>query len=149
MEKPGIWLKKKTGSSGDNSFVDAFVTTSLTIGAMAVVGSIKDGIYGDYSILAAKAILVDLIIVFVMTVSMGKGGVFSAIPVGIFQGVVTLLARLIELLMTEAALSNLSLVGSIMIFCVGLNLVWGKKVKVANFLPAIVFAVAWAFAPWA
>ena len=150
MEKFGIWLKKKTGSSGDNSFVDAFVTTSLTvcIGAMAVVGSIKDGIYGDYSILAAKAIL-DLIIVFVMTVSMGKGCVFSAIPVGIFQGVVTLLARLIEPLMTEAALSNLSLVGSIMIFCVGLNLVWGKKVKVANFLPAIVFAVVWAFAPWA
>ena len=150
MEKFGIWLKKKTGSSGDNSFVDAFVTTSLTvcIGAMAVVGSIKDGIYGDYSILAAKAIL-DLIIVFVMTVSMGKGCVFSAIPVGIFQGVVSLLARLIEPLMTEAALSNLSLVGSIMIFCVGLNLVWGKKVKVANFLPAIVFAVAWAFAPWA
>ncbi|MGN0135614.1 DUF554 domain-containing protein [Anaerotignum sp.] len=150
MEKFGIWLKKKTGSSGDNSFVDAFVTTSLTvcIGAMAVVGSIKDGIYGDYSILAAKAIL-DLIIVFVMTVSMGKGCVFSAIPVGIFQGVVTLLARLIEPLMTEAALSNLSLVGSIMIFCVGLNLVFGKKVKVANFLPAIVFAVAWAFAPWA
>lgn len=150
MEKFGIWLKAKTGSNGDNSFVDAFVTTSLTvcIGAMAVVGSIKDGIYGDYSILAAKAIL-DLIIVFVMTVSMGKGCMFSAIPVGIFQGVVTLLARLIEPLMTEAALSNLSLVGSIMIFCVGLNLVWGKKVKVANFLPAIVFAVAWAFAPWA
>ena len=150
MEKFGIWLKKKTGSSGDNSFVDAFVTTSLTvcIGAMAVVGSIKDGIYGDYSILAAKAIL-DLIIVFVMTVSMGKGCVFSAIPVGVFQGVVSLLARLIEPLMTEVALSNLSLVGSIMIFCVGLNLVWGKKVKVANFLPAIVFAVAWAFAPWA
>lgn len=150
MEKFGVWLKAKTGSSGDNSFVDAFVTTSLTvcIGAMAVVGSIKDGIYGDYSILAAKAIL-DLIIVFVMTVSMGKGCVFSAIPVGIFQGVVTLLARLIEPLMTEAALSNLSMVGSIMIFCVGLNLVFGKKVKVANFLPAIVFAVAWAFAPWA
>ena len=150
MEKFGIWLKKKTGSSGDSAFVDAFVTCSLTvcIGAMAIVGSIKDGIYGDYTILAAKAIL-DLIIVFVMTVSMGKGYVFSAIPVGIFQGVITLLARLIQPLMTEAALSNLSLVGSIMIFCVGLNLVFGKKVKVANFLPAIVLAVAWSFAPWA
>lgn len=148
MEKFGTWLKEKTGSGGDNSFVDAFVTTSLTvcIGAMAVVGFIKDGIYGDYGILAAKAIL-DLIIVFVMTVSMAKGCVFSAIPVGIFQGIVTLLARLLEPLMTEAALSNLSLVGSIMIFCVGLNLVFGKKVKVANFLPAIVFAVAWAFLP--
>ena len=150
MEKFGIWLKKKTGSSGDSAFVDAFVTCSLTvcIGAMAIVGSIKDGIYGDYTILAAKAIL-DLIIVFVMTVSMGKGCVFSAIPVGVFQGVITLLARLIQPLMTEAALSNLSLVGSILIFCVGLNLVFGKKVKVANFLPAIVLAVAWSFAPWA
>ena len=150
MEQFGIWLKNKTGSSGDHAFVDAFVTCSLTvcIGAMAIVGSIKDGIYGDYSILAAKAIL-DLIIVFVMTVSMGKGCVFSAIPVGIFQGVITLLARLIQPLMTDAALSNLSLVGSIMIFCVGLNLVFGKKVKVANFLPAIVLAVAWSFAPWA
>ncbi|MBQ8733087.1 MAG: DUF554 family protein, partial [Anaerotignum sp.] len=59
MEKFGIWLKKKTGSSGDSAFVDAFVTCSLTvcIGAMAIVGSIKDGIYGDYTILAAKAIL--------------------------------------------------------------------------------------------
>lgn len=150
MEHFGVWLKQKTGSNGDNAFVDAFVTTSLTvcIGAMAVVGAIQDGIYGDYSILAAKAIL-DFIIVFVMTVSMGKGCVFSAIPVGIFQGVLTLLARLIQPLMTESALNNLSLVGSVMIFCVGLNLVWGKKVKVANFLPAIVFAVAWSFAPWA
>ena len=150
MERFGIWLKKRTGSSGDHAFVDAFVTTSLTvcIGAMAIVGSIKDGIYGDYSILAAKAIL-DLIIVFVMTVSMGKGCVFSAIPVGIFQGGITFLARLVEPLMTDAALSNLSMVGSIMIFCVGLNLVFGKKAKVANFLPAIVLAVAWSFAPWA
>ena len=150
MERFGIWLKKRTGSSGDHAFVDAFVTTSLTvcIGAMAIVGSIKDGIYGDYSILAAKAIL-DLIIVFVMTVSMGKGCVFSAIPVGIFQGVITFLARLVEPLMTDTALSNLSMVGSIMIFCVGLNLVFGKKAKVANFLPAIVLAVAWSFAPWA
>ena len=62
---------------------------------------------------------------------------------------ITFLARLVEPLMTEAALNNLSLVGSIMIFCVGLNLVFGKKVKVANFLPAIVLAVAWSFAPWA
>lgn len=92
MEQFGVWLKKKTGSNGDN----AFVTTSLTvcIGAMAVVGAIQDGIYGDYSILAAKAIL-DLIIVFIMTASMGKGCILSAIPVGIFQGLVTLLARLI------------------------------------------------------
>ncbi len=150
MEKFGIWLKQKTGSSGDNAFVDAFVTASLTvcIGAMAVVGAIRDGISGDYSILAAKAIL-DMIIIFVMTASMGKGCIFSAIPVGVFQGILTLLARLIEPFMTEVALANLSFVGSVLIFCVGLNLVWGKKVKVANLLPAMLFAILWAFLPWA
>lgn len=148
MEQFGRWLKVKTGSERDASFVDAFVTASLTvcIGAMAVVGSIQDGINGDYSILAAKAVL-DLIIVMIMTASMGKGCIFSAIPVGLFQGAVTLLAGLLEPLMTEQALSNLSLTGSVMIFCVGVNLVWGKKVRVANLLPALAVAVAWAFLP--
>ena len=115
-------------------------------GAMAVVGSIEDGIFGNYSILATKAVL-DLIIIMVMTSSMGKGCLFSAIPVAVFQGGVTALAQLIQPLMTEAALSNLSLVGSVLIFCIGLNLVWGKMVRVANLLPAIVFAVAFAFLP--
>ena len=82
-----------------------------------------------------------------MTASMGKGCAFSAIPVGIFQGVITVLARFVEPLMTEQALSNLSLTGSMLIFCVGINLLFGKKVSVANLLPAIVIAVAWAFLP--
>jgi len=146
MERFGEWLKVKSGNSGEKSFVEGFVTASLTvcIGAMAIVGAIEDGIFGDYSILATKAVL-DLIIILVMTCSMGKGCMFSAIPVAMLQGSVTLLARLIRPLMTEAALANLSLIGSILIFCVGLNLVWGKKVRVANLLPGIVLAVAFAF----
>ncbi len=146
FERFGQWLKIKTGNAKDKGFVDAFVTASLTvcIGAMAIVGSIQDGILGDYSILAAKAVL-DLIIILVMTCSMGKGCIFSAIPVAIFQGSITALAGLIRPLMTEAALGNLSMIGSILIFCVGVNLVWGKKLKVANMLPAVVFAVAAAF----
>lgn len=148
FEAFGEWLKKKTGNSKDAGFVDGFVTASLTvcIGAMAIVGSIQDGIFGDYSILATKAVL-DLILVLVMTCSMGKGCVFSAIPVFILQFTMTCIARLIKPLMTEAALANLSLVGSIMIFCVGVNLVWGKKIRVANLLPAIILAVAAAFLP--
>lgn len=146
FERFGQWLKIKTGNAKDKGFVDAFVTASLTvcIGAMAIVGSIQDGILGDYSILAAKAVL-DLIIILVMTCSMGKGCIFSAIPVAVFQGSITALAGLIRPLMTEAALGNLSMIGSILIFCVGVNLVWGKKLKVANMLPAVVFAVAAAF----
>ena len=146
FERFGQWLKIKTGNAKDKGFVDAFVTASLTvcIGAMAIVGSIQDGILGDYSILAAKAVL-DLIIILVMTCSMGKGCIFSAIPVAVFQGSITALAGLIRPLMTEAALGNLSMIGSILIFCVGVNLVWGKKLKVANMLPAVIFAVAAAF----
>ena len=146
FERFGEWLKLKTGNGKDKGFVDAFVTASLTvcIGAMAIVGSIQDGILGDYSILATKAVL-DLIIIAVMTCSLGKGAVFSAVPVAIFQGSITALAGLIRPLMTDPALANLSLIGNILIFCVGINLVWGKKVKVANLLPAIVIAVIAAF----
>lgn len=148
IEQFGEWIKRKTGNSGDNRFVNAFVTTSLTIciGAMAVVGSIQDGLSGDYSMLALKAIL-DLLIVCVMAASLGKGCIFAAIPVGLFQGSITLLAQFIQPIMTEAALSNLSLTGSILIFCVGYNLIHEKTFKPANMLPAIVFAVIWALIP--
>ena len=148
FERFGEWLKIKTGNAQDGGFVDAFVTASLTvcIGAMAIVGSIEDGLTGNYSILATKAVL-DLIIIMVMTSSMGKGCVFSAIPVAILQGGITILAGFMKVLMTEAALSNLSLVGNVLIFCVGVNLVWGKKIRVANLLPAIVAAVIAAFLP--
>lgn len=148
FERFGEWLKVKSGNARDKGFVNAFVTASLTvcIGAMAIVGSIQDGIQGDYSILATKAVL-DLIIIMVMSCSLGKGAVFSAIPVAIFQGSITALAGLVKPLMTQGALANLSLVGNVLIFCVGINLVWGKKVKVANLLPAIVVAVIAAFLP--
>ena len=149
FERFGEWLKQKTGNAKDKRFVDAFVTASLTvcIGAMAIVGSIEDGITGDYSILATKSVL-DFIIIMVMSCSMGRGAVFSAIPVAILQGSITALAGLLRPVMTAAALGNLSMVGNVLIFCVGINLVWGKKVRVANLLPAIVIAVAAAFLPF-
>jgi len=146
FERFGEWLKVKTGNSGDVQFVNAFVTASLTvcIGAMAIVGAIQDGILGDYSTLAVKAVL-DFIIIAVMTSSLGKGCAFSAIPVLLFEGVITLLARLVSPIMTDTAIAYLSLIGSILIFCVGVNLVWGKKIRVANMLPAVVLAVVAAY----
>ena len=145
MEGFGRWLREKSGNGKDNQFLDAFITATMTvcIGAMAVVGAVEDGIHGNYTILAAKA-LMDFVIILVMASSMGKGCIFSAIPVGIFQGSVTLLARLVEPLLTAAALSNLSLVGSVLIFCVGINLIWKNTIRVANLLPAILVAVAYA-----
>ena len=145
LERLGEWLKKKTGSESDAGFVDGFVTASLTIciGAMAIVGSIQDSLMGDYSILVAKAIL-DLIIIMIMTASKGKGCIFAAIPVAVLQGSITLLAAFIEPVFTERALSYISMVGSVLIFCVGLNLLRDKKIKTANLLPALVIAVVWA-----
>ncbi len=148
FERFGEFLKVKTGNAKDKGFVNAFVTASLTvcIGAMAIVGSIQDGLMGDCSVLATKAVL-DLIIIMVMSCSLGKGAVFSAVPVAMLQGSITALAGLLRPVMTEAALANLSLVGNVLIFCVGINLVWGKKIKVANLLPSIVVAVIAAFLP--
>ena len=148
FERFGEWLKRRTGNEGDGRFVNAFVTASLTvsIGAMAIVGSIQDGISGDYSTLAVKAVL-DFVIVLVMTSSMGKGCAFSAIPVFVLEGGMTLLARLVAPLMTEAAIGNLSLIGSVLIFCVGVNLVWGRQLRVANMLPAVLLAVVTAYLP--
>ena len=138
----GEWLKKKTWNEGDRNFVNAFVTASLTvsIGAMAIVGSIEDGISQDYTTLALKSVL-DFVIIVVMTSSLGKGCAFSAIPVFVFEGCMTLFAHLISPIMTAAAVANLSMIGSILIFCVGVNLVWDTKLRVANMLPAVILAV--------
>lgn len=148
FERFGEWLKIKTGNAKDREFVNAFVTATLTvcIGAMAIVGAIEDGIRGDWSILATKTVL-DFIIIMVMTSSMGKGCAFSAIPVFVFEGAVTVCASFLKPIMTDLAMDYLSLIGSILIFCVGLNLLWEKKVRVANMLPAVVFAVGMAFLP--
>lgn len=143
FESFGEWLKRKSGSDGDNQFVNGFVSASLTvsIGAMSVIGSIQDGIYGDHSTLVAKAII-DFIIVLIMASSMGKGCIFSCIPVAILQGTMTALAVLLSRFMTDAVLDNISLVGNILIFCVGINLVWPKTIKTANLLPSLLVAVA-------
>ena len=80
--------------------------------------------------------------------SMGKGAAFSAIPVFVFEGCITLLARFLSPIMTETAIIYLSLIGSVLIFCVGINLVWGKKLNVANMLPAVLLAILAAYVPW-
>lgn len=145
IERLGEWLKRKTGSDGDAGFTNAFVSASLTvcIGAMAIVGSIQDGLLGDWSTLALKGAL-DCIIVCTMTASLGRGCIFSALPVAVFQGTITLFAGALSPVMTPAALADLSLVGSMLIFCVGVNLIWPKTFKTANMLPAVVVAVVYA-----
>lgn len=144
LEQFGTWLKVKSKNEGDGGFIEGFLTTSFTvcIGAMAIIGSIQDA-SGDPSILLAKAMM-DGIVVMIMTTTMGKGCIYSAIPVGFVQGAVTLLAVFIAPWLTEQALSNISLTGSLMIFLVGVNLLWDKKIRIANMLPTLIVAALWA-----
>ncbi len=141
LERFGLWLREKSGNSDDTNFLNGFLTASFTvcIGAMAIVGSLQDGMMGDPSILITKAIL-DFMIIMVMTSSLGKGCLFSAIPVGIFQGSITLMARLIAPIMNDAALDYISMTGSILIFCVGVNLLKKDTFKVSNMLPVVMIA---------
>lgn len=146
FEKFGNWLKLKTKSQGDHQFVNAFVTASLTvcIGAMAIMGAIQDGIYANPSILFAKAVL-DFVIILVMSSSMGKGCFFAFIPVAFLQGTLTALSVGLAPFMTTSLLNHLDMVGNILIFCVGINLIWPRTIRVANLLPALVISIILSF----
>lgn len=141
MENMGEWLKKKCRVQS-GSFVDGFVTASLVIcvGAMAVVGSLNDGLHGDYSLLLVKSAL-DLIIVMVFASSMGVGALFSALPLAIYQGSITIFAGLIKDFMSDALIGDLSFIGSVLIFAVGVNLIFKKVFRVGNMLPALLVPV--------
>lgn len=143
LDRFGEWLKKKTKSTEDGGFVGAFVNTSLVIcvGAMAVVGAIEDGINRDPTTLIAKALL-DFLIVIIMTSTLGKGCIFAFIPIGIFQGCITALSTLIQPVLSMGSLiSDMSLVGNVLIFCVGINICFGKKFNVGNMLPSLLVAI--------
>ena len=140
LEKFGAWLKEKATRGDDSKFIEGFVTASLTvcIGAMAIVGSIQDGLVGNPSTLFTKSIL-DFIILIIYASTYGKGALFSAIPVAILQGGVTVCAGLLQPIFSPIVIANLSFLGNMMIFCVGCNLAFQAKFRVANMLPALVF----------
>lgn len=143
LERFGEWLKKKVKAENDKGFTSAFVSTSLVIcvGAMAVVGAIQDGLSGDHTTLFAKALL-DFLIVIIMSSTMGLGCIFAFIPIVLLQGSITALAKLCEpVLSMGTVISDMSLVGSVMIFCVGVNLSFGKKFRVGNMLPSLIIAI--------
>jgi uncharacterized membrane protein YqgA involved in biofilm formation len=141
FERFGEWLKIKSGNAKDKGFVNAFVTASLTvcIGAMAIVGSIQDGLTGDYSILITKSCL-DLISSFMLASTLGAGVLLSAVSVLVIQGGLVLLSGLAAPLMSPEAIQEMTCAGSLMILMIGTNLLGITKIKVADFLPGILFA---------
>lgn len=138
LESLGEWCRARipAGQAGAG-FVDAFVTSSLLfcVGAMAIVGSLEDGLSNNYSTLFAKSVM-DGIMAVVFAAAMGIGTMFSVIPVVIYQGSITLLAGALRPFLTELMISRMSCVGSILIFALGLNLAIGTKIKIGNMLPA-------------
>ena len=145
LEQLGIWCRKKAAFlAGDNpAFVDGFVSASLLfcVGAMAIVGSISDGLTGDYTTLAAKAVL-DGVTSLVMAASMGSGVLLSAVAVAVYQGIITMLASFLSPVMTDVLISQMAMVGSVLIAGIGINMLFDKKlVKVGNLLPAVIIPI--------
>lgn len=143
LESIGDKMKKwKIFRSGDSRFTEGFVTATLVVcvGAMAIVGSLRDGLEGDPTMLFSKSIL-DFISTMVFASTLGIGVLCSAIPMAIYQGAITALAGVIGTYLTDTMISGMSLVGSVMIFGVGINLFFGKQVKVGNMLPGLLVPV--------
>lgn len=148
MEGMGEFIKAKLkvkGKKGQN-FVEGFVSSSLLfcVGAMAIIGSLKDGLTGDAGMLYAKALLDGTASVFFAS-ALGMGVFFSVIPLGIYQGLITLSAKLVEPFLSDQLILNISFIGSILIFGIGINMVFGKKIKCGNILPAVLIPVIYEF----
>ena len=126
IEQFGFYLKSKV-KSNDSKFI---------VGAMAIVGSFQDGLLHDPSILISKAVM-DFVIVMVFASTLGVGTIFSAIPIFVYQGLLTVCASFLAPYFTTTMISNISFVGSVLIFAVGTNLCFHTKIKVGNLLPAV------------
>lgn len=137
LERLGMWFQRKLSDKGGN-FAQGFVTASLVycVGAMAIVGSLEDGLMGNPKTLFAKAIL-DGVSAIVFSATMGIGVAFSAIPVFVYQGAITLLSSFVKPWLTDPVIAQMSLVGSILIFGIGISMLEIKRIKVGNLLPAM------------
>ncbi len=145
LERASEWLRGRVAHrlSGRNleRFTEGLVTASLVfcVGPMTILGSIQDGLTGDYSLLAIKSVL-DGFAALAFASSLGIGVVFSALTVLVYQGGLALLAGLAQNVLTEAMIQEMSATGGVMILAIGLLLLDVKRIRVANLLPGLVIA---------
>lgn len=127
-----------------SSFAQSFVNGTLIycVGAMAIIGSLNDGLYGDTSVLFVKSLL-DGVSAIVLSATLGGGVIFSAIPILIYQGSITLLAGVLEPILAGELLSQICMVGYCLVVCIGFNFLGLPKIKTANMLPAILIPPLW------
>lgn len=144
LDAMGEKLRNIVRANGDHKFVEGFVTASLVfcVGAMSICGPIEEALTGDATTLYVKSIL-DGVMVIVFTSVYGVGAMFSALTVGIYQGIFTIFGVFIADFMSESLIAMISGIGSILIFGVGANVLWGKKIKVGNLLPALLVPAAY------
>ena len=130
------------GGDGKKNFAYAFLNASalFCVGAMAIVGSFKAGIERDYSIIFLKSIL-DGFVSIGFAIAMGVGTAFSIVTIFVYQGALTLLSVLIAPYVSEQMLAELTGSGGALIILIGINLMGLKKIKTANYLPAVLFSV--------
>ena len=142
LRRFGDYLEKRF-SKGESPVSKAFVTTSLLfcVGPLTVIGSIEDGLTGDYSLLALKSAL-DFVASLTFAAVLGWGVLLSAGTVLVVQGSITLGAAFLEGFVTEPMILATTATGGILIFGLGLGLLELKEVRVANMLPALLFAPA-------
>ena len=135
----GAKIESKLGKENSNSKIaEAFVSATLLfcVGAMTIVGSIDSGISGDNSTLYSKSVI-DCVAAMVLTSSIGIGVIFSSLSVLIIEGGITLAAVFVAPLLTDAGIANMSVIGSLLIIALALNMLGITKIKVMNYIPAM------------
>ena len=135
FERFGHWAEEKLKIDG---FASGFIAASMLfcIGAMAILGSIEEGLTGSYDILKTKAVI-DFVMGIMLTASMGVGVGFSAVSILVYQGSLTLCAGFVAPYMSDMMIDQVSMVGYVIIMIIGINNIFGEKIKTANLLPAL------------
>ena len=143
MHTLGDWVQAKTArlihtQEGAPSVADGFVAASLLfcVGAMAIVGSLENGLTGNFDTLKAKSVI-DGIAAIVFASSLGVGVAFSAVAIFLYQGAISLAAGLLSPLLSDTVIAEMTCVGSLLIVALSLNMLNVTKIKVMNLVPAI------------
>ncbi|MEA4907956.1 MAG: DUF554 domain-containing protein [Chloroflexi bacterium] len=146
LKKLGEWLQRRLvrqGEAGAQSlFIKGFVTSSLVfaIGPVAILGSIQDGMTGDFSLLAVKSVL-DAFAALAFSSSLGVGVIFSSLVILVYQGSISLLANQVQALVSDAMMTEMIAVGGVLLMAIAVgNLLELRPIRTGSFLPALLVA---------